>query len=155
VPARSPRKKPEQHEKKEQAWGTGLLTSIGAKVYTIGTRRPAGSRCPQCRAFVPNPDQSTRQTPGIADVLAILPARDTGNPMAPMRRNILWWEAKRPDGEGRESDAQEEFRLLIAQTATHHCLGSFDDLIAWLVQYGYVLEKNLPHYRIPGIQARG
>lgn len=150
--ARPARKKPCQHEKKEQAWGVGLLTTIGAKVYVIGTRRPAGSKCKHCGQFVPNPDQSTRQTPGIPDVLAVLPlrTRSARPPSSPHDeiRAVLWWEAKAPDG-GRESEAQAEFRALMAQTATHHVLGSYDDLIAWLLEHGYVKAAGIPHYRLP------
>lgn len=138
------RQRPRQLEKGEQANGIKLLWSIGAKVYVLGTRRSRGRACPQCGTFVAE-HQGTRQTPGIGDVLAFLPARMGA---ARLEREVLWWEAKRPDG-GRLSDAQQEFQELCVQSRTHHCAGPLDDLIAWLVGHGYLNRHQVPHYRLP------
>jgi len=81
-------RRPVQHEKGEQAGGIKLLRTLGATVYTFGTRRSRGKACPRCGTFVPE-HQGTRQTPGIPDVFAFLPARNG-------KRVLLCWEAKRP-----------------------------------------------------------
>lgn len=128
-------------EKYQQHDGCKLLSSIGAAVYTIGTRRSRGKPCPKCKTFVPE-DQGTRQTPGISDVLAFLP------PKPGPSRVALWWEAKHADG-GRVSPEQRDFAELCRLSSQAHCLGPVDELIAWLVTNGYLSEKNLPHYRLP------
>lgn len=149
-----------QHEKFEQQKGVDLLRSIGASVYTFGTRRSKGSRCPKCGEFVPNKDRGTRQSEGVPDVLAFLPRRPgvigATNESALLKvfpREVLWWEAKRPGG-GAESDDQAEFRQLCAASSTAHCLGDVDELMTWLVEHGYLKAENLPHYRRAGKAGR-
>jgi len=151
-PARAPRggagRRLVQHEKFEQGDGIKLLRSIGATVYTVGTRRSRGTRCKKCGEFVPNPDQGTRQTPGIPDVLAFMRPHEMDLATQRPRRHLLWWEAKRPGG-GEESDAQREFRALCSETATLHCLGDVNDLVAFLVAQGFLKRENVPYYRLP------
>jgi hypothetical protein len=113
-------------EKTEQAQTVQLLTAIGAAVYTIGTRRPRGTRCPSCGTFVAE-SQSTRQTPGIPDVLAFLPRPPIG---------VVFIEQKRSGG--RLSPAQEAFRARCAVAGLAHLVGTRDHVIAWLTEYGYV-----------------
>jgi hypothetical protein len=126
-------------EKFEQADGIKLLQSLGAKVYTLGTRRPRGTRCRQCGAFVAE-SQGTRQTPGLPDVYAVLPGDRERTSRA------LWWEVKRATG-GRLSSAQEEFRDLCLASDTAHVDGSVDALIAWLTTNGYLRGDQVPQYR--------
>lgn len=140
VRSTTPRRKPVQHEKGEQASGVKLLRSLGAAVYVLGTRRARGSRC-RCGAFVPG-DQGTRQTPGVADVLAFLPA-PRGTRLAGCQ---LWWEAKRAAG-GRASDAQRVFAANCAAAGVAHCLGDVNDLVAWLIEHGYLRANQVAHYR--------
>lgn len=164
------RRAPRQLEKTEQAGGVKLLSTIGAKVYVLGTRRSRGRPCPKCGTFVEE-HQGTRQTPGVGDVLAFLPPRrqaavvtcrhgndadlcldDACNRQRDLvnapTREVLWWEVKRPDG-GRMSPDQREFRDLCEQSRTAHVVGPLDELIAWLIARGYVLRNQLPHYRLP------
>ena len=136
--------KPRQLEKSEQAGGVKLLMLLGAKVYVLGTRRSRGKPCPKCGTFV-DEHQGTRQTPGIGDVLAFLPARDGV-------REPLWWEAKRPIN-GRLSSAQREFRDLCLAARAAHCVGSCDDLINWLIENRYLRDSQVPHYRVRQVPA--
>lgn len=149
-PARAPRhgagrRRPVQHEKFEQNGGVKLLRSIGATVYTFGTRRSRGTRCTKCGEFVPNPDQGTRQSAGVPDVLAFMPRPRIASVE---RRHILWWEVKRPGG-GAASDEQLQFRALCSETSTLHCLGDINELIAFLIHCGYLKPANVAHYRQP------
>ncbi|MGE3276753.1 MAG: hypothetical protein AB7O67_16700 [Vicinamibacterales bacterium] len=139
------RRRPVQHEKGEQANGVRLLLSMGAKVYTLGTRRSRGRECPNCGEFVAE-HQGTRQTPGIADVFAFL--KDQPTMGQPDRRRALWWEVKRRDG-GRLSAEQQEFRDLCAAASTDHVAGDVDALVAYLVDRGFLRADRVPHYRLP------
>lgn len=128
-------------EKYQQHDGCKLLSQIGSAVYTIGTRRSRGKPCPKCHTFVPE-DQGTRQTEGIPDVLAFLPARNGA------ARVLLFWEAKHADG-GRASAEQLAFAALCREAAQAHVLGPFDVLYAWLIEHGYLRADRVPHYRLP------
>lgn len=130
-------------EKFQQVDGCKLLAALGADIYTIGTRRSRGKPCPKCKTFVPE-DQGTRQTPGIADVLAFLPAK------AGAARVALWWEAKHADG-GRVSPDQARFADLCRQSSQAHCIGAVDELIVWLIRNDYLRADRLPHYRVPAV----
>lgn len=116
-------------EKAEQAHGVQLLRSIGATVYVLGTVRAKGDF------------PGTRQTPGIADVLAFLPVR--GEP----GRVFLAWECKAVGGRLRPE--QVEFKDLCDQAEIAHVVGPFDALIAWLAVRGYVKAESFSHYRQP------
>jgi len=131
-----------QPEKAEQAKGVALLRSLGAAVYVLGTRRAGGARCHQCGGFVPG-DQGTRQTPGIPDVLAFLPA-PRGSSLVGCQ---LWWEAKRPDG-GRASAPQHAFAANCAASGIAHCLGDANALVAWLIAHQYLRPDQVAHERI-------
>jgi hypothetical protein len=93
----------------------------------LGTRRPAGRRCPSCATFVPE-SQGTRQTPGLSDLIAFLP----GVPSA-----VLFIEQKRARG-GRLSEAQQDFRALCECSTAGYVCGTVDDVIAWLTARGYL-----------------
>lgn len=133
-------------EKFQQHDGCKLLSSLGADVYTIGTRRSKGKACPKCKTFVPE-DQGTRQTPGIADVLAFLPEKN-GKPAI-----ALWWEAKHADG-GHASAEQLHFAELCRRSSQAHCIGPLNALFAWLLEHKYLNAGQVPHYRLPaGVQS--
>lgn len=128
-------------EKFQQHEGCKLLSSLGAAIFVIGTRRSRGKPCPNCKTFVAE-DQGTHQTEGIPDVFAILPARG-GQPSIG-----LWWEAKHADG-GRTSKAQQEFSRLCQVANIAHCRGPLNALFAWLIANGRLKAENVPHYRLP------
>lgn len=116
-------------EKLVQWQVVNLLRSIGAAVYILGTRRPSGDF------------QGTRQTPGIGDVYCILPPpRVTPGPGC-----ALWVEVK-ADG-GRLSPEQREFQALCAGANIPHVVGGVDQVIAFLIQGGWLKGESVPHYR--------
>lgn len=129
-------------EKVEQMHGVITLTKLGAKVYVLGTRRGRGKRCPKCGEFV-SEHQGTRQTPGIADVYALLPSPG----YRPAPGSALWWECKAADG--RLSPDQQRFRDACLGANVPHVVGTCNDLIAWLIRGGWLRAETLPHYRRP------
>lgn len=143
------RRKPVQRERGEQQAGFDLLTSLGAKVYVLGTTR--AKKCWQCGAVTK--DFSTRQTPGISDVYAILPVPRHHADHGVFSGRLLWWEAKAPAGPGVRagvaSKDQEDFRAFVLEAGGEHVLGPLDALFEFLIAGGWLLEKNVPHYRRP------
>lgn len=135
------RRKPVQRERLEQAQGVDLLRKIGATVYVSGTTRMKA--CWKCGAQTR--DMSTRQTPGIADVLAFLPM--PAFPLVTPRSLVLFWEAKAPGGRLRPEQA--EFRDVALASGASHVLGPFDALVAFLLEGGWVRDSSVPHYRRP------
>lgn len=141
------RRKPVQREKHEQAAIVQLLRSIGAAVYVLGTRRPAGKPCPTCGTFVPE-HQGTRQTPGLPDLYVVLPRRDSA-----YARDPLWIEVKA--AAGRLSEEQQTFQTLADLGRVGHVVGGIDAVIAWLVDRGYLRTGQVPHYRLPAAARNG
>lgn len=136
------RPRPRQRlEKFEQADSAALLTSVGGKVYVLGTRRPRGRNCPTCGTFVAE-HQGTRQTPGIADLFCFLPPTATDDGRA------VWVESKARDG--RLSAEQKDFRDWCQRVALDHITGGLEAVIAWLVWRGRLKTSQVPHYRAPG-----
>lgn len=118
-------------EKHEQSAGIALLRQLGAAVYSSGTVRPRGSL-----------DYSTRQTPGIPDVEAFLPAMN-GRPAT-----LLKWEVKRQRWTASAWRAeQREYASRCDAVGLPYVIGSVDDLLTWLQDAGYVTAWQLPHYR--------
>jgi hypothetical protein len=142
---RAGRKKPVQREKFEQAHVIDLMKRFGGKEYVLGTRRPAGRRCPKCGEFV-REHQGTCQTPGVADVLMFMPALDD---RAARRYRFLAIECKAPGG--RMSAEQREFKDFCDGAGIEHILGGLDAAIAWLVVNGYAKTHQFPHYRVEHI----
>jgi hypothetical protein len=118
---------PARLEKVEQADTVRLLAMIGSDVYVLGTRRPAGRRCPQCGTFVIE-SHGTRQTSGISDLIAFLP----GDP-----RPVLFIEQKRARG-GTLSPAQRHFAHVCLHSTAQYVTGALDDVILWLTTRGYL-----------------
>jgi hypothetical protein len=122
---RDPRRPPS--EKVEQQHIVNVLTAIRAKVYVLGTRRPRF--CPFCKLALPKKWMSTRQTPGIPDMLVFLPKRSK-------QREILFIEAK--SQRRKLSDEQREFREYCLETTAHHVKGGLDEVLAWLLHFAYL-----------------
>ena len=107
----------QQFEKREQAETVKLLELLGAAVYTLGTRRPRGTRCPDCGTFVAE-HAGTCQTAGLPDLLVFLP----GEP-----RQVLCIEQKAPGGS--LSPAQVEFRRRCQGSTAQYVSGTAADVI--------------------------
>jgi hypothetical protein len=118
---------PARLEKDEQAATLQLLERLGAAVWVLGTRRPAGRGCPSCGTFI-RESQGTRQTPGISDLIAFLPG---------VPAQVLFIEQKRAHG-GRLSGAQQDFRAICQASTAGYVSGTVDDVIAWLTARGYL-----------------
>jgi hypothetical protein len=101
-----------------------LLLLLGAKVYVLGTRRPRGDQ------------QGTRQSPGLPDLIAFLPAR------LPSRRSrILLIEVKRKGND--LSQAQFDFQTLCQAANIAYVTGNLDRVIDWLVAEDYLSASQL------------
>lgn len=122
-------------EKVIQEQTKALLRTIGAKVYVIG--RP------------PRRDATHKGTGigvGLPDLYAILPdaPRYCG---AGMAAHGLWIECKAAGG--RLRPAQREFAERCEAAGIAHIVGGVDDVIAYLLDNGYLLPSSVPHYRLP------
>jgi len=118
-------------EKALQVQGVKLLRMIGAAVYVIGTTRRKGDY------------PGTMQSPGLPDILAFLPTNASDVALQ------LWWEVKAAGG--RATPEQLAFAEHCARTSQAYVRGDLDALVAWLVAYGFLPAKNLPHYRQPEV----
>jgi hypothetical protein len=118
-------------EKVVQSHVVHLLRSVGGAVYVLGTRRPTGDF------------QGTRQSPGIPDVYCLLPSprSGAGGPRA------LWVEVKAAGGRLRPEQAA--FREQCTAADVPHVVGGLDDVIAWLIDRGYLAAQQVPSYRLP------
>lgn len=138
-------------EKVVQAQLIKLYVSVGAKPYVIGTTR---KKPPKGIVLRTREEQrewySTRQTPGIADLLFVLPAPPREHAPEAIRntnRLAVWHEAKASDG--RMSAEQKEFRELMLACGIAHVVGGYDAAIAFLMDRGYLKRGGVPHYRLP------
>jgi hypothetical protein len=120
-------------EKLVQSQIVNLLRSIGGVVYTLGTRRPRGSL-----------DFSTRQTAGIPDLYAFLPAPAA---QAAIGASALWIEVK--TATGRASPEQLAFESWCTLAKVPYVRGGVDDVVAFLMRTGHLKPDNVPHYRLP------
>jgi hypothetical protein len=130
-----------QPERVEQGQIVALLQQLGATVYVLGTVRPRAVPCRRCGAPSPRIDFSTRQTPGLADLEAFLPAREGRPP------RLLKVEVKA--AAGRLSPEQRAYRDQCRLAGIAHVHGTLDAVIAWLHGAGYVRSGQVPHYRLP------
>lgn len=120
-------------EKVVQQHALNLLRNVGARVWVLGTRRRRGDF------------PGTMQTPGIADVFAILPPP----PLKSDRRSPvpLWFECKAAGGRLRPEQA--EFRTACLEAELAHVVGGVDELMSFLVRGGWLKSQNVPHYKQP------
>lgn len=121
-------------ERVEQAHVVQLLRSIGAHVYVLGTVRPKADSY-----------HGTCQTPGLGDLYVILPARD--GKWADKPPQPLWIEMKRRGGRVRPE--QKLFAERCRAAGVAHVTGTCDDVIAYLVQGGWLKASSVAHYRQP------
>lgn len=112
-----------------------LLRACGASVYVLGTRRPRGDY------------QGTRQSPGIPDLYALLPAPKLAGGGTPTG---VWIEVKRQGGRLRPEQAS--FAQQCRAARIPHVVGGVDEVLRFLVTGGWVSAANLPHYRQPAIR---
>lgn len=126
-------------EKAVQAHIVQLLRTLGGQVYTMGTTRRNGDFA------------GTMQTPGIPDVMAFLPERDSPYPAAPTSRRLLLFIEVKARG-GRLRPEQIAFRERCVAAGVAHVVGDLDDVIAWLVEHGQMKADSVPHYRQPEVR---
>ena len=101
---------------------TRLLQLLGAVVYTLGTTRRRGDH------------PSTMMSPGLPDLMAFLPARQSDPP------RLLMIECKRAGGQ--LSPAQAAYRQHCLDAGVAHVVGPLDSLVAWLVGAGYLTDDE-------------
>lgn len=156
----TPRRKPVQREKVEQAHIVQLLATLGAKVYVLGTHRRQTDF------------HGTMQTPGLQDLQAFLPRKVAGAPVCAKCRHVMngqgdmctppecrcvceavplrelvFVECKAAGGRLRPE--QRELRELCLLAGVAHVVGGLDAVIAWLLGRGYLKQSQVPHYRLP------
>jgi hypothetical protein len=136
------RRTPLQREKREQAGIVQLLRTFGWSVYVLGTRRPGFARCGCGRSVAQY--QGTCQTPGIPDIYALPPGAGGESPDA--HETGVWIECKAEGGRLRPE--QDVFRGHCQRLGIDHVVGTLDDVIAWLIDYGYMSPHQVPHYRV-------
>ena len=119
---------PRVPEKVVQAQIRQALLKVGAKVYTIG-------RPPRRDAVF----KGTGQTPGLPDLLVHMPECERTHVGA----HQLWIEVKAKGGTLRPEQAA--FRDFCVMADVPHLVGGLDDVLSYLLRYGYV--RELPHYR--------
>lgn len=119
------RRQPERHEQRAIVQ---LLSTVGCRVFVLGTTRPRGDFHGTC------------QSPGLCDLLAFLP---NGG-------GLLAIEVKAPGGRLRPE--QEVFRnccLACEQPwQVHHVVGGLDSVIHYLIQLGLLKADQVPFYRV-------
>ena len=117
-----------QPERAEQRAIVQLLSTVGCRVFVLGTTRPRGDFHGTC------------QSPGLCDLLAFLP---NGG-------GVLFVEVKAKGGRLRPE--QEVFRnaslACEAPWQAHHVVGGLDHVIAYLVRLGLLTANQVPHYRV-------
>lgn len=122
-------RRPVADERTEQGSIKNLLEQIGGVVKTLGTVR--ATCCATCGS--PNSDPTTRQSPGLADLVAYLP---------PPRRcptrgwTQIWIECKGRGGT--LSIEQVAFRELNLRAGVAHVVGGVDEVIEYLTAGGWV-----------------
>jgi hypothetical protein len=124
--------RPRQDEKTEQASIVNLLAQLGAAVYVLGTRR--ATACGLCGG--PSTDRGTRQTPGIPDLFAILPAAPTTYPQPGTPDVPVWIEVK--GNGGMLALEQATFKTQCEAAGLLHIVGGVDQVVAALELGGWI-----------------
>jgi hypothetical protein len=110
------------------------LRQVGGDVWELGTKRSRRDH-----------HMGTRQTPGLPDVIAFLPARATS------RKVLLIVEAKAAGGRLRPE--QVLFRQCCLEADVAHVVGGLDAVVDWLIRHAYLKPEHVAHYRRPSDQA--
>lgn len=141
LPTRPKRRQP---ERTEQAHIINLLGSVATKTYVLGTTR--AKRCHECGAF--SRDMSTRQTPGIGDVVTYLPRPPLPSQDGSSYPNgcEVWIEVKAPGG--KPSEAQDEHAALCLARGIPHITGGLTAVVQFLVRGGWLKPENVGHYHL-------
>lgn len=122
-------KRPVADERTEQGSIKNLIAQIGGVVYTLGTVRAVC--CGVCGA--PSSDPTTRQSPGLADLVVYLPP--------PKRSPARGWTQVWIECKGRGgtlSLEQVAFRELTLAAGIAHVVGGVDEVIEYLTAGGWV-----------------
>jgi len=122
-------RRPTEDERSEQGSIRNLALQVSGVVYTLGSKR--ATCCGTCGA--PSTDPTTRQTPGLADLVVFLPPppRQATRPWT-----MVWVECKGRGGT--LSDEQVTFRKLSQAAHVAHVVGGLDEFIAFLSAGGWV-----------------
>jgi hypothetical protein len=122
-------RRPVNDERAEQGSIKNLIELLGGVVKTIGTTR--ATCCGTCGA--PSTDPTTRQSPGLADLVAYLPP--------PKRQQARGWTQVWIECKGRGgtlSIEQVAFRELNLRAGVAHVVGGVDEVIEYLTAGGWV-----------------
>jgi hypothetical protein len=122
-------KRPLADERTEQGSIKNLLEQVGAIVYTLGTVR--ATCCGICGS--PSTDPTTRQSPGLGDLVVYLPP--------PRRYPARGWTQAWIECKGRRgtlSIEQVAFRELNLRAGVAHVVGGVDEVIEYLTAGGWV-----------------
>ncbi|MEK9726101.1 MAG: VRR-NUC domain-containing protein, partial [Rhodospirillaceae bacterium] len=115
-------------EKVEQANISNLLRTLGFSIYTLGHPSPSDGRR----------HRGTMQTPGLPDLLVFSP---------PPKSRLIAIEVKREGG--RLRPAQVVFRQECRAAGVDHVVGTYNAVVAWLIDHRYLRGEQVPWYRRP------
>lgn len=118
-------------ERTEQTQIVRALRALGWPVYVLGTTRRRGDH------------PGTMQSPGLPDLVVVVPERQTAHRVIPPR--LLAVEVKAPGGRLRPEQAELRERWL--STGQPHLVGGLDVVYQWLIAEGYVRAASVPWYR--------
>lgn len=127
-------------EKAVQGHIVSALRTIGARVYILGRPGLRDRRCPKCHQAV-RVEHGTRQTAGLADLLAFLPEARYAVPAeygATWRTqpHQLWVEVKAEGG--RRSLEQKLFADDCTMAKQAYLTGGLDVVLEYLKAHGYL-----------------
>jgi hypothetical protein len=117
-------------ERQQQAQIVALLTSLGGKVWTLGTTRKRRDH------------HGTMQSPGLPDLIAFIP---TKHQTEARHWEFLVVEVKAKGGRLRPE--QQTFRDLCHAAGIPHIVGDLDAVFAWLLDKGYLRREQINHAR--------
>jgi hypothetical protein len=134
---------PRVPEKVVQHHIVAALRAIGAAVYVLGHPSPRDGRS----------HRGTGQTPGVPDLLVLLPPRPCSvcahpETCAIRHRGCLLFVEVKAEG-GRLRPEQRDFRERCLAADVQHVTGNLDDVYAWLLAHHYLRASQVPHYRLP------
>ena len=117
-----------QPERAEQAHIVGLLRTLGAQVWTLGTTRRRGDY------------QGTMQAPGLPDLLAFVPMPEGHDELVAIEVKAMG---------GRLRREQVRFRECCHRAHVSYVVGDLDEVIAWLIERHLLSPDRVAAYRVP------